>query len=145
MRQLSLMRHHLPADIIGHSLRLYARFTLGYRDVEEMPAGRRLDISQETVGRWFPKLEPVTAANPRRARARPSDPWRLDAMVIVTRLRATFPLHPFRTLPYFLSPASPPKRATYKELRTTSFEVWQSAGVATCTPLRVGQAVGRSG
>ncbi len=43
MRQLSFKRHRFPADIIRHSVCLYARFTLSYRDVEEMLAKRGLD------------------------------------------------------------------------------------------------------
>jgi len=46
-------RHRFPADIIRHSVWLYARFTLSYRDVEEMLAERGLDISYETVRRWL--------------------------------------------------------------------------------------------
>ncbi len=66
MRQLSFKRHRFPADIIRHSVWLYARFTLSYRDVEEMLAERGLDISYETVRRWFLKfgltLPPIYAA-----------------------------------------------------------------------------------
>ena len=51
MRQLSFKRHRFPPDIIRHSVWLYARFTLSYRDVEEMLAERGLDISYETVRR----------------------------------------------------------------------------------------------
>ncbi len=43
MRQLSFKRHRFTADIIRHSVWLYARFTLSYRDVEEMLAERGLD------------------------------------------------------------------------------------------------------
>jgi transposase-like protein len=51
MRQVSFKRHRFPADISCHSVWLYARFTLSYRDVEEMLAERGLDISYETVRR----------------------------------------------------------------------------------------------
>ncbi len=66
MRQLSFKRHRFPADIIRHSVWLYARFTLNYRDVEEMLPERGLDVSYETVRRWFLKLDlsssPIYAA-----------------------------------------------------------------------------------
>ncbi len=55
MRQLSFKRRRFPADIIRHSIWLYARFTRSYRDVEEMLAERGLNISYETVRRWFLK------------------------------------------------------------------------------------------
>ncbi len=43
MRQLSFKRHRFPPEIIRHSVWLYARFTLSFRDVEEMLAERGLD------------------------------------------------------------------------------------------------------
>ena len=85
MRQLSFKRHRFPPDIIRHSIWLYARFTLSYRDVEEMLAERGLDVSYETVRRWFLKFGSSIAANLRRTRPRPSDHWHLDEMVIVIR------------------------------------------------------------
>ncbi len=43
MRQLSFKRYRFPPDIIRHSIWLYARFTLSFRDVEGMLAERGLD------------------------------------------------------------------------------------------------------
>ncbi len=43
MHQLSFKRHRFPPDIIRHEIWLYARFTLSFRDVEEMLAERELD------------------------------------------------------------------------------------------------------
>jgi putative transposase len=83
MRQLSFKRHRFPADIIRYSIWLYARFTLSFRDVEEMLVERDLDVSYETVRRWFLKFGSTIAANLRRTRPRPSDHWHLDEMVIV--------------------------------------------------------------
>ncbi len=48
-----------------------------------MLAERCLDVSYETVRRWFLKFGLTIAANLRRARPRPSDHWHLDEMVIV--------------------------------------------------------------
>jgi putative transposase len=45
MHQLSFKRYHFPPEIIRHSIWLYARFTLSFRDVEEMLAERSLDVS----------------------------------------------------------------------------------------------------
>ena len=56
MRTISFTRHRLPPDIIRHAVWLYARFTLSYRDVEDLLAERGLDISYETTRRWFPKF-----------------------------------------------------------------------------------------
>jgi len=41
----------LPPEIMQHAIRLYLRFTLSSRDVEELVAERGLDVSYETVRR----------------------------------------------------------------------------------------------
>ena len=81
MTPLSFKRHRFAPSIIRHYVWLYARFTLSYRDVEEMLAERGIDVFYETVRRWFLKFGPAIAANPRRSRPRPSDHWHLDEMV----------------------------------------------------------------
>ena len=87
MHNISFKRHRFPPEIIRHSVWLYARFTLSYRDVEDLLAERGLDISYETVRRWFLKFGQPIGQNLRRRRPRPSDYWHLDEMVIVIRGR----------------------------------------------------------
>src|SRR2546429_9506868 len=82
MAQLSYRRHRFPASIIQHAIWLYLRFTLSYRDVEDLLAERGLDISYETVRRWVLKSGPLIARKLRRRRPRPSDRWHLDEMVV---------------------------------------------------------------
>jgi putative transposase len=82
MYQLCYSRHRFPPSIIQHSIWLYLRFTLSYRDVEDLLAERGLDVSYETVRRWVLKFGPVIARNLRRRRPRPSDRWHLDEMVV---------------------------------------------------------------
>jgi transposase-like protein len=67
-RPLSCKRHRFSPDIIRfspdiirYSIWLYARFTLSFRDAEEMLAERGLDVSYETVRRWFLKFGSVIA------------------------------------------------------------------------------------
>jgi transposase-like protein len=61
----------LSAEIIQHARWLYLRFTLSYRDVEELLTERGLDVSYETVRRWVLKFGPLIALFPRRAVRRP--------------------------------------------------------------------------
>src|SRR6476661_317318 len=82
MALLSYRRHHFPPEIIQHAIWLYLRFTLSYRDVEELLAERGLDISYETVRRWVLKFGPSIARRLRRQRPRPSNFWHLDEMVV---------------------------------------------------------------
>jgi len=82
MALLSYRRHRFPPPIIQHAIWLYLRFTLSYRDVEELLAERGLDLSYETVRRWVLKFGPVIARRLRRRRPRPSARWHLDEMVV---------------------------------------------------------------
>src|SRR6202022_3166458 len=82
MAEISYRRHRFSPVIIQHAVWLYLRFTLSYRDVEELLAERGLDISYETVRRWVLKFGPMIARNLRRRRPRPSDQWHLDEMVV---------------------------------------------------------------
>src|ERR1019366_8495478 len=71
-----------PPDVIRLGVWLYFRFTLSFRDVEELLAERGLDISYETVRCWTLKFGPLIARNLRRRRARPTGIWQLDEMVV---------------------------------------------------------------
>jgi transposase-like protein len=82
MAPLSYRRHRFPAEIIQHAIWLYLRFTLSYRDVEELLAERGLDVSYETVRRWVLKFGPLIARKLRQGRPRPSARWHLDEMVV---------------------------------------------------------------
>ena len=45
--KISFARHQFPPDIIRHAVWLYLRFTLSFRDVEDLLAERGLDVSYE--------------------------------------------------------------------------------------------------
>src|SRR6201987_1445537 len=82
MGPISYRRHRFPPVVIQHAVWLYLRFTLSYRDVEELLAERGLDISYESVRSWVLKFGPAIARRLRRCRPRPSDRWHLDEMVV---------------------------------------------------------------
>ncbi|SEF10778.1 DDE domain-containing protein [Rhizobiales bacterium GAS191] len=79
MTTISFARHQFPPAIIRHAVWLYARFTLSYRDVEELFAERGLDISYETIRRWVLKFGPLF----RRRRPRPTSQWHLYEMAVM--------------------------------------------------------------
>ena len=79
---ISFARHQFPPAIIRHAVWLYMRFTLSYRDVEDLLAERGLDISYETVRRWVLKFGPLFARELRRRRPRPTSRWHLDEMAV---------------------------------------------------------------
>ena len=83
MTTISFTRHQFPPDIIRHAVWLYLRFTLSFRDVEDLLTERGLDLSYETVRRWVLKFGPLFAKELRRRRHRPTSQWRLDEMAVL--------------------------------------------------------------
>jgi len=81
LKPLSFKRHRFPPDVIRHALWLYFRFTLSFRDVEEMLAARGIDVSYETIRCWTIKFGPQIARNLKRKRPAPSPRWHLDEVV----------------------------------------------------------------
>src|SRR3954454_2748955 len=75
MDQPSYRRHRFPPPIIQHAIWLYLRFTLSYRDVEELLAERGIESPYESVRRWVLKFGPAFARNLRRLRPRPTGTW----------------------------------------------------------------------
>jgi putative transposase len=68
--KLSFKRHRFPP--ICYGVWLYFRFTLSFRDVEEMLAQRGNDASYETVRCWAVKFGPQIARNLKWRRPSPS-------------------------------------------------------------------------
>ena len=71
-------RHRFHLAVIQMTVPLYYRFTLSYRDVEELLAERGIDMSFEMVCRWQLKFGPIYARRMRRKRSRPSTVWHID-------------------------------------------------------------------
>ena len=83
MITISFARHQFPPAIIRQTVWLYFRFTLSYRDVEELLAERGLEVSYETVRRWVLKFGPLFARELRCRRSRPTSQWHLDEMAVM--------------------------------------------------------------
>jgi hypothetical protein len=61
MTTISFARHQFPPAIIRHTVWLDLRLTPSYRDVEDLPAERGLDVSYGTVRRWALRFGPLFA------------------------------------------------------------------------------------
>src|SRR5438094_10411553 len=82
MKPISYARHRFPPDVIRHAVWLYLRFTLSYRDVEDLLAERGLIVSNELIRRWVLKFGPGIARNLRKSRPQRYTRWHLDEMVV---------------------------------------------------------------
>ena len=82
MNNISYDRHRFHPDIIKQAVWLYFRFTMSYRDVEDLLAERGIDVTYETVRRWVLKFAQQYAHRIRRQRPRPDDCWHLDEVFV---------------------------------------------------------------
>ena len=85
MWPLSFKRHRFPPEVIRHAVWLYFRFTLSFRDVEELLAQRGIEVSYETIRCWTLKFGPIIAENLKRRRPPPSPRWHLDEVFVRVR------------------------------------------------------------
>jgi len=81
MKPISFKRHRFPADVIRQAVWLYFRFSLGFRDVEELMAARGVDVTYETIRCWTIKFGPLIARRLKKRRWAPSPRWLLDEVV----------------------------------------------------------------
>ena len=82
MPLLSYSGYRFPRDIIQRAVWLYLRFTLSFRDVEELLAERGIEVTYESVRRWVLTFGPMMARRLRASRPRPHGRWHMDEMFV---------------------------------------------------------------
>ena len=82
MRKISYAGYRFPPEVIHQAIWLYLRFTLSFRDVEDLLAERGISISYETVRRWVNHFGPIIAAQLRKRRPKPHATWHLDEVYL---------------------------------------------------------------
>ena len=70
---------HNEADIILLCVRWYLRYSLSYRDLEEMMAERGLHVDHTTIYRWVLCYAPQLAKRVRAQLQPTTDSWRISA------------------------------------------------------------------
>ena len=71
-----------PAQIINHTVWLYHRFTLSFRDIEELLAARGVVVSYETIRQWCKKYGSIYCNQIKKSRGQLGDTWYLDEVFI---------------------------------------------------------------
>ncbi|WP_201374578.1 IS6 family transposase [Ktedonobacter robiniae] len=74
--------YRFPSTIISHCVWLYFRFSLSFRDIEELMAERGVVLTYETVGQWCLKFGQTYTNELRRRRPRCGDKWHLDEVFL---------------------------------------------------------------
>jgi len=78
----SSKRHRFPPEIISHAVWLYYRFTLSYRDGEEMLAQRGITVSYEAIRYWCRKFGPRYVRSIRQRQRGISSQWYVDEVFL---------------------------------------------------------------
>ncbi|MGL4967392.1 MAG: IS6 family transposase [Inquilinus sp.] len=74
--------YRFPSDVIQRAVWTNLRFTLSYRDVEDLLAERGIEVSYETIRRWVSAFGPRIARRLRAQRPAPHRRWHLDGMFV---------------------------------------------------------------
>jgi putative transposase len=82
MIKISYSGYRFAPEIIQQAIWLYVRFTLSFRDVEDLLAERGITVSYETVRRWVNHFGPGIAADLRKRRPKPHTIWYLDEVYL---------------------------------------------------------------
>ena len=83
-------RYRFPPAIIGHAVWLYYRFTLSFRDVEDLLAHRGITVSYETIRNWCGTFGLAYARRLRRRAGPIGDTWHLDELFLTIRGRRQY-------------------------------------------------------
>ena len=74
-----------PREITSHVVWLYFRFSLSFRDIEELMASRGIVVIYETIRQWTLRFGQQYAAELRRRQPRRGDKWHLDEVVLTIK------------------------------------------------------------
>ena len=82
MAPISYSGYRFPRDVIQRAVWMYLRFTLSFRDVEDLLAERGIEVSYETIRRWVVVFGPAIARRLRARRPIPHRRWHLDEVFV---------------------------------------------------------------
>ena len=82
MTPLSYSGYPYPPEIIQRAVWMYLRFTISFRDVEELLAERAIVVTYGSVRRWMIGFGPVIARELRASRPKPHTRWHLDEVFV---------------------------------------------------------------
>ena len=74
--------YRFPPEIISHAVWLYHRFSLSFRDVEDLLAERGITVSYEAIRQWCRTFGPQYARRLKRRHGRLGDTWHLDEVFV---------------------------------------------------------------
>jgi len=82
--------YRFPPEIISHAVWLYYRFSLSFRDVEDLLAGRGITVTYESIRQWCLRFGPQHARRLRQRQGRLGDTWHLDESFVTIQGRRQY-------------------------------------------------------
>ena len=82
--------YRFPPEIISHAVWLYHRFSLSFRDVEDLLAERGVTVTYEAIRQWCLTFGLDYARRLRRRRDRMDDTWYLDELFVTIQGRRQY-------------------------------------------------------
>jgi IS6 family transposase len=137
MEQQNLFKwRHFEAEIILLCVRWYLRYSLSYRDLEEMMLERGLHVDHTTIYRWVQRYAPELEKRCRPHLKATTDSWKVDETYIKIKKTWTYLYRAVdsegNTIEFLLSPtrdAEAAKRFFVKALHATACSVPQARPV----------------
>jgi len=80
-------RHRYPRVVILQAVYFKLRFTLSYRDVEELMSIRGIKVDHSTIQRWVFKFSKEVEKNMHKRKKQVCDSWRMDETYIKVKGR----------------------------------------------------------
>ena len=71
-----------PKALIGYAVRLYLRYCLSYRDIQEILLELGIDITYETIRTWVYKWGSIYAQHIRKRKRTFNDKWHIDEVYL---------------------------------------------------------------
>ncbi|MFB8343904.1 IS6 family transposase [Brucella cytisi] len=81
---------HFPQSVILYAVFFYVRYSVSYRDLQEIMADRGVDVDHATLNRWVGRYAPQSADQVQTRKRRTLGSWRVDETYIKVKGRWTY-------------------------------------------------------
>lgn len=82
---ISFKGAHFPKEAILYAVYFYLRYTVSYRDLEEIMSERGVRVDHATLNRWVTKYAPLIAVKAQSKKRATRTSWRMDETYIKVR------------------------------------------------------------
>lgn len=82
---ISLKGCHFPKDAVLYAVYFYLRYTVSYRDLEEILTERGVQVDHAALIRWVVRYSPMIAARSQSKKRPTPSSWRMDETYVRVR------------------------------------------------------------